>query len=122
MPCGNQREAHSGDSGGDSRAGDPRGCAAAHSRDHRLSARLSEHAASVRLGKGVLSLFLVITDRARNQGLPLEPAKLLTAGEGQIKGLGKGAVQTILERHGITEVLAQEGGRTNQASPGNMRA
>ena len=37
-------------------------------------------------------------------------------------GLGRGAVQTILARHGITRVLAKEGGRTSRGSINNMRA
>jgi len=36
-------------------------------------------------------------------------------------GLGKSAVQSILQRHGITRVLASEGGRTSRGSIGNMR-
>lgn len=36
-------------------------------------------------------------------------------------GLGKSAVQAILRRHGITRVLASEGGRTSRGSLGNMR-
>jgi len=54
-------------------------------------------------------------------GLPLDPKKLITDGEGQVLGLGKGAVQAILKRHGIERVLAAEGGRTSRGSLGNMR-
>lgn len=36
-------------------------------------------------------------------------------------GLGKGAVQAILKRHGIDRVLASEGGRTSRGSLNNMR-
>ena len=62
-------------------------------------------------GKGPLCVALVVTQHARTMGLPLDPEKLITDGGGQVLGLGKGAVQTILSRHGISRVLASEGGR-----------
>ena len=89
--------------------------------DPRLEDRLARYAASLRLGKGVLSVFLVVTDHARKLGLPLDPDRLLTEGEGQVKGVGKGPVQKILARHGITKVLAREGGRTSRKSLKYMR-
>jgi hypothetical protein len=49
-------------------------------------------------------------------GLPLDPEKLLTKGGGQVLGLGKNLVQTILHRHGIERVLAAEGRRTSRNS------
>jgi hypothetical protein len=73
------------------------------------------------LGKGPLCVALVITQHAKKQGLPLSPEKLVTEGGGQVLGLGKGAVQAILKRHGIMRVLAAEGGRTSRGSLGNMR-
>jgi hypothetical protein len=71
--------------------------------------------------KGPLCVALVMTQQARAKGLPLDPGELLTDGGGQVLGLGKGAVQSILDRHGITRVLASEGGRTSRGSIGNMR-
>jgi hypothetical protein len=53
--------------------------------------------------------------------LPLDPDKLLTEAGGQVLGLGRGAVQAVLNRHGITRVLAAEGGRTSRGSISNMR-
>lgn len=73
-------------------------------------------------GKGQLCVALVVTQHARNMGLPLDPEKLVTEGGGQVLGLGKGAVQSILKKHGITRVLASEGGRTSRGSLNNMRA
>lgn len=73
-------------------------------------------------GKGPLCVALVITQHARNAGLPLDPEKLITDGGGQVLGLGKGAVQAVLKRHGIDRVLASEGGRTSRGSLNNMRA
>jgi hypothetical protein len=70
--------------------------------------------------KGSLCVALVITQHAR-KGLPLNPDDLLTEGGGQVLGLGKVAVQTVLKRHAITRVLAAEGGRTSRGSISNMR-
>src|ERR1035437_2290465 len=72
-------------------------------------------------GKGPLSVALVVTQHARKIGLPLDAEKLVTEGGGQVLGLGKGAVQAILKRHGVTRVLASEGGRTSRGSLNNMR-
>lgn len=73
-------------------------------------------------GKGPLSVALVVTDHARNLGLPLDSNNLLTSGGGQVLGLGIAKVQSILARHDITRVLAREGGRTSRGSIGNMRS
>ena len=72
-------------------------------------------------GKGPLCVALVVTQHARKMGLPLDPDTLLTEGGGQVLGLGKGAVQAVLNRRGIQRVLAAEGGRTSRGSLGNMR-
>jgi Domain of unknown function (DUF4928) len=72
-------------------------------------------------GQGPLSVALVVTQHARTMGLPLEPEKLVTERGGQVLGLGKGAVQSVLKRHDITRVLAKEGGRTSRGSLGKMR-
>lgn len=72
-------------------------------------------------GKGSLCVALVVTRHAKKSGVPLDSDRLTTDGGGQVLGLGKGAVQAILNRHGITRVLATEGGRTSRGSIGNMR-
>lgn len=72
--------------------------------------------------KGGLCVALVVTETARAKGLPIEPEALRTEEGGQVAGLGKAAVQNILEAHGITKVLAEEGGRTSRGSLGLMRA
>ena len=84
----------------------------------RLTQFIVDHAFR---GKGPLSVALVVTQHARKIGLPLAPDKLLTDGGGQVLGLGKGAVQSILNRHGVDRVLASEGGRTSRGSLNNMR-
>lgn len=71
--------------------------------------------------KGPLCVALVITQHAQKKGLPLDPNNLLTEAGGQVLGLGKSSVQTILKRHGIVRILAAEGGRTSRGSIGNMR-
>ncbi|MCP4747918.1 MAG: DUF4928 domain-containing protein [Desulfobacteraceae bacterium] len=71
--------------------------------------------------KGPLCVALVVTRHAKKYGMPLNPDKLLTIGGGQVLGLGKSAVQIILNEHGINRVLAEEGGRTSRGSIGKMR-
>ena len=72
-------------------------------------------------GKGPLCVALVVTQHAKNLGLPLEPQELVTAGGGQVLRLGRTAVQSVLGRHGIRQVLAAEGGRTSRGSLRRMR-
>ncbi len=72
-------------------------------------------------GKGPLCVALVVTQHAKNRGLPLNADRLVTESGGQVFGLGKSAVQSVLKRHGIERVLAAEGGRTSRGSLGNMR-
>ena len=73
-------------------------------------------------GKGALAVVVHISRHAKENGLPLDADALITEGSGQVLGLGKGAVQRILNDYGITQVLAEEGGRTSRGSIGIMRA
>ena len=68
--------------------------------------------------KGTLCLGLVVSREALEKGLPLKFDSLLTENKGQIRLLGKVPVQKILGDHGITRVLAEEGGRTNRGNMG----
>src|SRR5690348_4220737 len=87
-----------------------------------LQSALKDFAAKKKfLGKGPLSVALVITKHAQAKGLPLDPNQLITEGGGQVRGLGKDPVQVILARHGITKLLASEGGRTSRGSMGKMQ-
>ncbi len=88
-----------------------------------LQKQLNEFASSHKFlgNKGPLCVALVTTRTAIKSGLPLDPAKLVTAAQGQVLGLGKGAVQSILADYGVTKVLAAEGGRTSRGSIGNMQ-
>lgn len=74
------------------------------------------------LGKGFLGLALVITDKARTEGLPLDPDAMMTRGGGQVKGAGGARVKTILAENGIERRLSSEGGRTSRGTPEKMRA
>jgi hypothetical protein len=88
----------------------------------RLTAALKRFTAEKKFrGKGALCVALVVTQHAKKMGLPLNLDTLVTEGGGQVLGLGRGAVQAVLEKHGITRVLAAEGGRTSRGSMGNMR-
>ncbi len=73
------------------------------------------------LNKGGLCVGLVVTKAALERGLPIDPDSLRTEEGGQVAGLGKAAVQTILATYGITKVLAEEGGRTSRGSLGLMK-
>ncbi len=74
------------------------------------------------LNKGGLCVALVATHTAQENGLPLDPESLRTEEGGQVAGLGRASVQKILETHGISKVLAEEGGRTSRGSLGLMEA
>ena len=74
------------------------------------------------LNKGGLCVALVVTQTAAERTLPLDAEDLRTGEGGQVAGLGKAAVQKIIEAHGITKVLAEEGGRTSRGSLGLMEA
>ncbi len=71
--------------------------------------------------KGKLGAILFVSRLAKKDALPLDASILVTDAKGQVLGLGKSAVQTILKDHGITRVLAEEGGRTSRGSLGNMQ-
>lgn len=90
--------------------------------DHDLINQLQAFASSHDfLGKkGPLCVALVITRSALENGLPLEPSKLVTKAGGQVLGLGKSAVQAILADYEVTRTLAAEGGRTSRGSIRNM--
>jgi hypothetical protein len=71
-------------------------------------------------GKGQLAVMLHITRLAIENGLPLlDLERIRTQKKGQVAGLGKGRIQTILKEYGISRVLAEEGGRTSRGSLGN---
>jgi len=87
-----------------------------------LSARLNQFFLKNKMNnKGPLCVALVVTRHAKKNGLPLKAESLLTKSDGQVLGLGKAAVQAILKEHGVTKVLAEEGGRTSRGSVGNMK-
>ncbi|MBN1562024.1 DUF4928 family protein [candidate division KSB1 bacterium] len=70
--------------------------------------------------KGSLSVMIVMTRRAQEKDFPLKEEDFLTKAGGQVKGLGKNAVQKILNDYGIHRTLAEEGGRTSRGSINNM--
>jgi hypothetical protein len=73
-------------------------------------------------GKGQIATMIFASRLVLNKGLPFDIVTgITTEGEGQVKGLSKSAVQAILKDHGITRVLAEEGGRTSRGSLGNIR-
>ena len=87
-----------------------------------LHQRLSAYQKDRKLtSKGKLAAILFVSRLARRDGLPLDSGALVTDQKGQVLGLGKAAVQAILNDHGVTRVLAEEAGRTSRGSLGNMQ-
>lgn len=72
--------------------------------------------------KGALSIILVLTRQFADASFPLDAEDFVTREGGQVKGVGKTAVQKILADHGITRILAEEAGRTSRGSLGKMKA
>lgn len=71
--------------------------------------------------KGYLCVGLVITRSVKSMNFPLNAEDFIAGSKGQVKGLGKAAVQKVLGDYGISAVLAAEGGRTSRGSLGNMQ-
>ncbi|WP_159565236.1 DUF4928 family protein [Budvicia diplopodorum] len=71
--------------------------------------------------KGKLATMLFVSNLAKKSGLPLDSSILVTDRKGQVQGLGKAKVQSILKEYGILRVLAEEGGRTSRGSLGDMQ-
>lgn len=73
--------------------------------------------------KGKISAMIFASRLVRRSGLPFDlAAGIATKGGGQVRGLGKAAVQAILADYGIERVLAEETGRTSRGSMGNISA
>lgn len=86
-----------------------------------LAEKLSEYKAQNKITtKGPLAVVLFITRKAKQNGLPLDSASLKAGSAGQVAGLSKAAVQSILADYGIQRTLAAEGGRTSRGSIKNM--
>ncbi|MGH6922447.1 MAG: DUF4928 family protein [Propylenella sp.] len=79
-------------------------------------------AAHIGSSKGSLSFVLIITRKLKSRQFPIEPDDFRTAQEGQVAGLGGGAIKRILKEHGIERILSDEGGRTSRGNMGRMRA
>jgi hypothetical protein len=89
----------------------------------KLVSRLAKFEAEHKINsKGPLCVVLVATRTASKHSPPYHPEGFLTPQGGQVAGLGRTAVQAILEDHGIVRVLAEEGGRTSRGSIRRMRA
>jgi len=71
--------------------------------------------------KGKLAAMLHLSRLVAEKGLPFNAHELVTSGKGQVQGLGKARVQSILKDHGITRVLAEEAGRTSRGSLGYVQ-
>jgi hypothetical protein len=70
--------------------------------------------------KGPLSLLIQLTRMIKTKEFPLNQEDFLTENKGQVIGLGGGNLKKILSDHGITRILASEGGRTSRGNMGLM--
>ncbi len=68
-------------------------------------------------GVGALGTVLVLTHKAAVVGLPFDMDKLLTPGGGQVSGLSGANINKILARHGVTQKVGTESGRTSRGTP-----
>jgi len=90
---------------------------------NKLQLKLKAFTAQCRIrGKGPLCVMLVLTRKAGEGRPPYSADDFLTPQGGQVAGLGRAAVQAILADHGISRVLAEEGGRTSRGSINRMRS
>lgn len=85
--------------------------------DKRLREFQVEHNAFT---KGPLSLLVQLTRMISDRSFPLNSNDFLTENKGQVAGLGGGNLKKILKEHGITRILASEGGRTSRGNMGLM--
>lgn len=70
--------------------------------------------------KGPLALMVQLTRMICTKSFPLNSNDFLTKNKGQVMGLGGGKLKKILMEHGITRILASEGGRTSRGNMGLM--
>lgn len=82
--------------------------------DTVLAAFKAEHGI---VGVGAMGTALIITRRARKDGLPLDPDRLTTPGGGQVAGLNGGKINRILVEHGVPQRVGTESGRTSRGTP-----
>jgi hypothetical protein len=87
------------------------------SAENRLKQFQTEHNA---ITKGPLALLVQLTRMVQEKIFPLKSDDFLTGNKGQVAGLGGGNLKKILKEHGITQILAAEGGRTSRGNMGLM--
>jgi len=88
-----------------------------NSAEKRLEKFQVEHNAATR---GPLALLIQLTRLVRTMPFPLNAESFLTKNKGQVASLGGANLKKILMEHGITQVLASEGGRTSRGNMGLM--
>ena len=72
--------------------------------------------------RGAMNVGLVMSRRARDAGLPLDPEQQLSDSGSQVRGLNGAAGNIILAAHGVPYRFGTESGRTNRGAPKQMRA
>jgi hypothetical protein len=66
---------------------------------------------------GALGTVLVITNKAKKLDFPIVGDDLITAGGGQVSGLSGSAINRILAKHGVSQQVGTESGRTSRGTP-----
>lgn len=86
--------------------------------------RLREFAAQNEMlsTRGALNVGLVMTRRARDEGLPLDADDHVAPSGSQVRGLNGKAGNKVLFDHGVTQSIGTEAGRTNRGAVAQMRA
>jgi len=85
--------------------------------ENKLKQFQAEHNA---VTKGPLALLVQLTRMVQGKTFPLNPDDFRTENKGQVAGLGGANLNKILKEHGITQILATEGGRTSRGNMGLM--
>lgn len=68
-------------------------------------------------GVGALGTVLMLTNKAKVDGLPFDLDRVLTPGGGQVSGAGGAKINKILSEHGVTQKVGTESGRTSRGTP-----
>lgn len=66
---------------------------------------------------GSLGTVLILSRKAKINGLPFDNEKLLTPGGGQVSGLNGKAINNILASYEVPHIVGTESGRTSRGTP-----
>ncbi len=73
------------------------------------------------VGVGSMGTALILTQKAIQNGMPLDLNSLVTGGGGQVAGLSGRNINRLLEEHGVHHRVGTEAGRTSRGTPALAR-